>query len=77
MCSLHLAHVLAVPFENLDGYRGVPVSLEPADLFAKIVTARRSGYCFELNGFFSLLLEAMGFQVTRLIARVRYGSKPP
>ena len=68
--ALHLAHVLAVPFENLDGYRGVPVSLEPADLFAKIVTARRGGYCFELNGLFSLLLEAMGFEVTRLIARV-------
>jgi N-hydroxyarylamine O-acetyltransferase len=75
--TLHLCHVLAVPFENLDGYRGVPVSLEPADLFAKIVTARRGGYCFELNGFFSLLLEAMGFEVTRLIARVRYGAKPP
>jgi N-hydroxyarylamine O-acetyltransferase len=75
--SLHLAHVLAVPFENLDGYRGVPVSLEPADLFAKIVTAQRGGYCFELNGLFSLLLEAMGFEVTRLIARVRYGAKPP
>ena len=75
--ALHLAHVLAVPFENLDGYRGVPVSLESADLFAKIVTARRGGYCFELNGLFSLLLEAMGFEVTRLIARVLYGAKPP
>ncbi|KAF4516122.1 hypothetical protein B566_EDAN000360 [Ephemera danica] len=75
--ALHLAHVLAVPFENLDGYRGVLVSLEPADLFAKIVTARRGGYCFELNGLFSLLLEALGFEVTRLTARVRYGAKPP
>jgi N-hydroxyarylamine O-acetyltransferase len=75
--ALHLAHVFAVPFENLDGYRGVPVSLEPADLIAKIVTARRGGYCFELNGLFSLLLEALGFKVTRLIARVWYGAKPP
>lgn len=75
--ALHRAHVMTVPFENLDGYRGVPVSLEPADLFAKIVTARRGGYCFELNGLFSLLLEAMGFEVTRLIARVWYGAKPP
>ena len=75
--ALHLAHVLAVPFENLDNFLGRPVSLEPADLFAKIVTAKRGGYCFELNGLFSLLLEATGFPVTRLIARVRYGSKPP
>ena len=75
--ALHLAHVLTVPFENLDNFLGRPVSLEPGDLFAKIVTAQRGGYCFELNGLFSLLLEAMGFSVTRLIARVRYGSKPP
>lgn len=75
--SLHLAHVLMVPFENLDNFLGRPVSLEPADLFAKIVMARRGGYCFELNGLFSLLLEGMGFEVTRLIARVRYGAKPP
>lgn len=75
--ALHLAHVFAVPFENLDNFLGRPVSLEPADLFAKIVTARRGGYCFELNGLFSLLLESLGFSVTRLIARVWYGSKPP
>ncbi len=75
--ALHLAHVLAVPFENLDNFLDRPVSLEPADLFAKIVTARRGGYCFELNGLFSLLLEELGFSVTRLIARVRYGAKPP
>ena len=75
--ALHLAHVLTVPFENLDNFLGRLVSLEPAHLFAKIVTAKRGGYCFELNGLFSLLLEAMGFEVTRLIARVRYGAKPP
>ena len=75
--ALHLVHVLTVPFENLDNFLGRPVLLEPADLFAKIVTAKRGGYCFELNGLFSLLLEAMGFEVTRLIARVRYGAKPP
>jgi N-hydroxyarylamine O-acetyltransferase len=75
--ALHLAHVLAVPFENLDNFLGRPISLEPPDLFAKIVTARRGGYCYELNGLFSLLLEAMGFPVTRLIARVWYGARPP
>ncbi|MCC6139127.1 MAG: arylamine N-acetyltransferase [Nitrospira sp.] len=75
--ALHLAHVLTVPFENLDNFLGRAISLEPADLFAKIVTAKRGGYCFELNGLFSLLLEELGFSVTRLIARVRYGAKPP
>lgn len=75
--ALHLAHVLTVPFENLDNFLNKPVSLEPTDLFAKLVAARRGGYCFELNGLFGLLLEQLGFSVTRLIARVRYGSKPP
>lgn len=75
--QLHLAHVLAVPFENLDNFFGRAVSLEPADLFAKIVMARRGGYCFELNGLFSLLLEALGYSVTRMMARVWYGAKPP
>lgn len=75
--ALHRAHVLAVPFENIDNFLGRPISLEPKDLFAKVVTARRGGYCYELNGLFSLLLEAMGFPVTRLIARVWYGSRPP
>lgn len=75
--ALHLAHVLAVPFENFDNFLGRPISLDPVDLFTKIVTARRGGYCYELNGLFSLLLEEIGFSVTRLIARVRYGSRPP
>src|SRR5574340_800012 len=41
--ALHLAHVLTVPFENLDIHLGQPISLEPADLFRKIVVNRRCG----------------------------------
>ena len=48
--ALHLSHVLTVSFENLDGYRGVPVSLEPADLFAKIGTGRVSSESFGGRG---------------------------
>lgn len=73
--ALHLAHVLAVPFENLDIHVGRPISLEPADLFEKIVLGKRGGYCFELNGLFALLLEDLGFAVTRLAARVLYGTE--
>lgn len=71
--GLHLAHVLTVPFENLDIHLGRPISIEPAELFRKIVVNRRGGYCFELNGLFALLLEELGFTVTRLAARVLYG----
>ena len=73
--GLHRAHVLTVPFENLDIHLGRPISLEPLDLFRKIVTGKRGGYCFELNGLFALLLEDLGFAVTRLAARVLYGAE--
>lgn len=73
--GLHRAHVMTVPFENLDIHLGRPISLNPADLFRKIVVDRRGGYCFELNGLFTLLLEDVGFAVTRLAARVLYGTE--
>jgi len=73
--GLHLAHVLTVPFENLDIHLGRPISLEPAAIFEKIVGRCRGGYCYELNGLFALLLEQLGFVVTRLAARVWYGAE--
>jgi N-hydroxyarylamine O-acetyltransferase len=41
--ALHLAHLYAVPFENLDIHWGRPISLDGAALFDKIVTRRRGG----------------------------------
>ncbi len=68
--DLHVAHLLRVPFENLDIAHRRLFDLDPAGLFDKIVTRRRGGFCYELNGLFALLLEQMGFQVTRLAASV-------
>jgi N-hydroxyarylamine O-acetyltransferase len=68
--ALHVAHLQQVPFENLDIYRRRLFDLDPAALFDKIVTCRRGGFCYELNGLFALLLEQLGFRVTRLTARV-------
>jgi N-hydroxyarylamine O-acetyltransferase len=68
--ALHRAHLRAVPFENLDVHAGVPVVLEENALFDKIVQRRRGGFCYELNGLFAWLLEALGFAVCRLSARV-------
>ena len=73
--GLHQSHVMTVPFEILDIHLGRSISLAPADLFHKIVVERRGGYCFELNGFFALLLEELGFGVTRLAARVCSGAE--
>jgi N-hydroxyarylamine O-acetyltransferase len=69
---LHRAHQLTVPFENLSIHLAEQISLAEDDLLAKIVTARRGGFCYELNGLFALLLEALGAEVTRVAARV-YG----
>lgn len=68
--GLHLAHLLTVPFENLDIPRGRPLSLESEALVEKIVGRRRGGLCYELNGAFALLLRAVGFGVDLLSAAV-------
>ncbi|MEP7288420.1 MAG: arylamine N-acetyltransferase [Chloroflexota bacterium] len=68
--ALHTAHVFHVPFENLDIHMGRQIQLDSESLINKIVYQRRGGYCFEMNGLFSLVLETMGFKVDRLLARI-------
>jgi len=67
---LQRAHMLAVPFENLDVHLGVPIVLSVPAFYEKIVTGRRGGFCYELNGLFAWLLGQLGFPVTLLSARV-------
>lgn len=66
------AHVRTIPFENLDVLLGRPIELTPEALQAKLIDSRRGGYCFEQNGLLLLVLEALGFEVTGVSARVRY-----
>lgn len=68
--QLHVAHLRSVPFENLSIHAHEPVSLDDESLFEKIVTRRRGGFCYELNGLFAALLRALGFQVAMLSAEV-------
>jgi N-hydroxyarylamine O-acetyltransferase len=68
--ALHRAHLLAVPFENLDIHIGRRIVLDEAWLFDKIVNQRRGGFCYEQNGLFAAVLRAMGYDVTLLEARV-------
>lgn len=74
LVSLHRAHCAAIPFENLDILLGRPIPLDVPALEAKLVHARRGGYCFEQNTLFRAALEALGFRVTPLAARVRVGA---
>jgi N-hydroxyarylamine O-acetyltransferase len=66
------AHVQAIPFENLDVLLGRPIELDPAALERKLVHGKRGGYCFEQNSLLLHVLEAVGFEVRPLSARVRY-----
>jgi N-hydroxyarylamine O-acetyltransferase len=76
LAALHRAHMLAVPFENLDIHLGVANVLDPEHVFEKVVTRRRGGWCYELNGLFALLLERLGFTVTRYSAAVVLSDPP-
>lgn len=69
---LHVAHLLNIPFENLDILLGHPLRLDLPALLGKLVDARRGGLCYELNHAFAGLLAALGFEVGLLSARV-YG----
>jgi len=75
LAALQRAHRFAVTFENLDIPLGRGIALAPETLFEKIVTGRRGGYCFEQNGLFLDVLEAIGFAARPLLARVWLGAE--
>lgn len=67
--GLQRAHLLTVPFENLDIGLKRPIRLDEQSLWNKMVHERRGGFCYELNGLFAWLLKQIGFEVTHLEAR--------
>ena len=77
LAQLQRAHRLAIPFENLDVILGRGIAIDSASVFAKLVTARRGGYCFEQNRLFEDALIELGFAVRPLLARVWLGSEGP
>lgn len=74
--QLHRAHMLRVPFENLDIPLGQSIECSLPSFYDKIVRRRRGGFCYELNGLFGWLLELLGFSVVLLSARVFDGDQP-
>ncbi|TQN32344.1 N-hydroxyarylamine O-acetyltransferase [Haloactinospora alba] len=71
--ALHRAHVLSVPFENLEVILGRGVSLDLAAIQDKVLPGRRGGYCYEHVTLFAAALERLGFGVTGLVGRARMG----
>jgi len=72
LARLQALHVAAIPFENLSALAGEPIGLDLASLEAKLLAPGRGGWCFEHNLLFAHALEAIGFAVRRLAARVRW-----
>ena len=70
LIAIHRAHLEAIPYENLDVQFGVASTIDPGAAFEKLVTRRRGGWCYEMNGVLAAALDAIGFKVTRLAGAV-------
>ena len=70
LAGILLAHTARIPFENLDVLLGKRVRLDVEALTAKLVHARRGGYCFEQATLLAAVLERLGFAPVRHTARV-------
>ena len=70
LCRLHKKHLLSIPFENFDIHLGRPIILSHYAFYEKIITHKRGGFCYELNGSFAALLTSLGFKARVLSARV-------
>lgn len=67
---LHRAHVERVPYETLWIHIGERWGIGVDESVARIATRLRGGYCYHLNGAFSGLLRALGYDVVRHVGGV-------
>jgi N-hydroxyarylamine O-acetyltransferase len=79
--TVQLRHTETIAFENLNPLMGWPVRLDVESLQQKMVRDGRGGYCFEQNLLLKYALDALGFRVKGLAARVLWnapeGAVPP
>ena len=76
--NLHRAHLLAIPFENIDVQTRVRPTFDLEAIFEKIVERRRGGWCYEMNGLFAWALRELGFDVAMAgaaVGRAKNGDK--
>jgi N-hydroxyarylamine O-acetyltransferase len=70
IAALMRAHMAAIPFENFDVLLGRGIRVDLDSVFAKLVTDRRGGYCYEHGTLFQAALRALGVEVIAHAARV-------
>lgn len=75
LTRIQLHHMQRVPFESLSLHysKTRTLSLDPEDLFDKIVNKGRGGYCMEVNQFFATIMRTEGFDVMSVGGRVLLG----
>lgn len=70
LAALQRAHLMTVPFENLDIHWERPIIVDIDRFYSKVVVERRGGFCYELNGLFNELLKRLGYETRLVSARV-------
>ncbi len=71
LTELAKAHVLAIPFENVDVVLGQHKGIALDAIVGKLVDRHRGGYCYEHGSLFAAAAEQLGYPVRRLVARVQ------
>src|SRR5262249_6179656 len=64
------AHIASIPFESFDVLLRRPIRLDPEGLHAKIISARRGGYCFDHASLLYAACDAIVFAPVRHASRV-------
>jgi N-hydroxyarylamine O-acetyltransferase len=72
LAQIQHRHVCSIPFENLDIQLGRGIRIDLPSIVQKLVHNQRGGYCFEQNALLRAVLVTLGYQVTPLLARVRW-----
>ena len=67
---IHVAHLAAFPFHNLEIQRRGVIRLDVDSLTRKFLAAGGGGYCFEQNTLLRAALRELGFDVTTHLGRV-------
>jgi N-hydroxyarylamine O-acetyltransferase len=70
LSGLLRGHMTAIPFENLDVLLGRGVRIDLDNVYAKLVSSGRGGYCFEHGALFQAALASLGYAPVAHTARV-------
>lgn len=74
LALIQQSHLARVPFDSVALHYSPTrsLSLDPEDLFQKIVVNSRGGYCMEVNTLFGAVLRSMGYIVVSVGGRVKH-----